>query len=200
MFIKVTFDTKAYVRALEGLAKDIPRAERSALDMSIRKGRKVFYQLAAEELHLAKRLISKGSDAELSLSSTTSLIAYFRPARVTYNVKEVPGLQFNKSDRAGRRGVTVDMHILSGGGSHPLRAPNAFIMGGGRSAGSVFNRVEFGPGTHRRGLKSIRTTPPATVLGQESNPVRVEFVRVVEETLTTKLDEKITSAIEKHFG
>ncbi len=200
MFIQVTFDTRAYVRALEGLAKDIPRAERSALDSSMRKGRKVFYQLAAEELHLAKRLISKNSDTELSLSSTTNLVAYFRPSRVTYNVKEVPGLKFNKSDRAGRKGITVDMHILSGGGSHPLRAPHAFIMPGGRSSGSVFNRIEFGPGTHRRGLKSIRTTPPATVLGQESNPVRIEFVRVVEESLATQLDEKITSAIQKHFG
>lgn len=183
--ITVRLDTREAVKALEKLSTQLPSQLRNGLNRAARAARTEFNQLAVKEIGVPRGKLKMLASKEFIAARPEDLRAIFKPTSKTVNLAATGTVRWNGKGSP----LTASTHVLTGGPSSRLVSPHGELLGG-----LAWHRVKHGSGTHRKGLKQLKTTSPRTIMGQDGNPLRVAWARKAEERLIAEIPASIQEA------
>ncbi|MDR3373193.1 MAG: hypothetical protein P4L98_05625 [Ancalomicrobiaceae bacterium] len=182
--ISVRLDTREFSRALEKLAKELPKQLAGAVNRTARASRTAFNKDAARDIGVSPRKLKFDSAKELTSARADFLEARFRPSPKTVNLVETNTVRWK-----GRGSpLTASTNTLTGGGSSHLHALRGVLL---KSPLKAYHRIGKGKTHSVKGLKQLYTTSPRTLMAQRSHPRAIWM-----QTANERLEPEVVKAVE----
>jgi hypothetical protein len=191
MQISVKLDVSQLVQRLDVAAAEAIKGLRSAVDKAARTARREALKEAARDAGLSVREMSKGQPL-VRASTQSNLSASWSIVPVFTNMMRADTAVYARGE-----GLHASIYKLTGGKSSALSVPKAFSFPVSNSdMPLVFRRILHGPGTHRKGIKSISGEMVRTAMSQEDGAARKVWKRVAERDLKALATVAVERALE----
>ena len=186
MSISIRLDAHELIERMTFASREAFNAIRSGLAKGAREARKDALETFASDANVTN---ARAKRAQPTVK-IDGLVASWSPSKSAANIASTAGAN---STRKG--GLTASTFTITGGGSASLVARHGFILKLG-SASVALNRVTFGPGSHRGGLKKVFAENAQSGIGQTDGAPRKTWERVAPIAVETAISAALQSVLD----